>query len=259
MIVDSTFFLMCCKASRLLEPVDHPLHPFPCAVESPVKRPCVTRMPLPRNGDPDAVLPAIAPALAPAGTLVAHNAVGTALGPPAPRPLDGPLDHQVGKDRGLMAVARRQDAWHALAMACRPHMDLGTAAALTPTECVGVCATFVGARRLVMRPDDRAIHLVDIPVEVSTRVGLLWDSRKESRPDPRLAPAIQAARDGGPWAIRLRQIAPGGAGAEEPQETVEDAAVVSGGAACSWLWRGKQGLESFPWSMSQFMSMHSMQ
>src|SRR5204862_306690 len=96
MIVDRTFFITCCKASRLFEPVDHPLHPFPCAVESPGKRPCVTLIPLPRNGDPDAVLPAIVPDLATAVALVAHNAVGPALGPPAPRPPESPLCHQGG-------------------------------------------------------------------------------------------------------------------------------------------------------------------
>jgi hypothetical protein len=204
MIVDSTFFITCRKASRLFEPVDHPLHPFPCAVKSPGKRPCVTLIPLPRNGDPDTVLPALMPDRATAVALVAYNAVGTALGPPAPRPLDGPLGHQVGKDRGLMAVARRQDERHELAMAFRAHMDLGTEAALTPAKCCGVCATFVGACRMLMRPDDRAIHRVDIPVEVSACVGLLVDSRKEARPAPRLAPAIKAARDGSPWAIALR-------------------------------------------------------
>jgi len=242
MIVDSTFFITCCKASRLLEPVDHPLHPFPCAVENPVKRPCVTLIPLPRNGDPDAVLPAIVPDLATAVALVAHNAVGPALGPPAPRPLDSPLCHQVGKDRGLMAVPRGQDERHELAMAFSAHMDLGTEAALTPAECFGVCATFVGARCMLMRPDDRAIHIVDIPVEVSARVGLLLDRRKEARPDPRLAPAIKAARDGSPWAIALRQVAPRGASAEEPEDTIEDAAVVGGWAACFGLLRGKQRL-----------------
>jgi len=242
MIVDRTFFITCCKASRLFEPVDHPLHPFPCAVESPGKRPCVTLIPLPRNGDPDAVLPAIVPDLATAVALVAHNAVGPALGPPAPRPLDSPLCHQVGKDRGLMAVPRGQDERHELAMAFSAHMDLGTEAALTPAECFGVCATFVGARCRLMRPEDRAIHIVDLPVEVSARVGLLLDRRKEARPDPRLAPAIKAARDGSPWAIALRQVAPRGASAEEPEDTIEDAAVVGGWAACFGLLRGKQRL-----------------
>src|SRR3989441_3355519 len=124
MIVDSTFFITCCKASRLLEPVDHPLHPFPCAVENPVKRPCVTLIPLPRNGDPDAVLPAIVPDLATAVALVAHHTVGTALGPPAPRPLDSHLCHQVGEDRGLMAVPQGVDERHEHPTAFHALVDL---------------------------------------------------------------------------------------------------------------------------------------
>jgi hypothetical protein len=160
MIVDSTCFITCRKASRLFEPIVHPLHPFPCAGKSPGKRPCVTRIALARHGDPDAVLQARVPDRATAGALVAYHAVGTALGPPAPRPLDGPLCHHVGKDRGLMTVPRGQDERHELAMTFSPHMDLGTDAALTPAECFGVFAPFVGARRMLMRPDDRAIHLV---------------------------------------------------------------------------------------------------
>src|SRR2546426_11353587 len=132
MIVDSTFFITCCKASRLLEPVDHPLHPFPCAVENPVKRPCVTLIPLPRNGDPDAVLPAIVPDLATAVALVAHNAVGPALGPPAPRPLDSPLCHQVGKDRGLMAVHRGRGERAEVAMGFNRDMALATDSCVAP-------------------------------------------------------------------------------------------------------------------------------
>ena len=71
------------------------------------------------------------PDLVTAGALVAHKAMGTALGPPAPRPLDGPLGHQVGKDRGFMAVSRWQDERHELPMAFSAHMDLGTEAAVT--------------------------------------------------------------------------------------------------------------------------------
>src|SRR5207245_9108730 len=131
---------------------------------------------------------------------------------------------------------------HEPAMAYSSRTDLGTHAALTPAECFGVCATCVVALCMLMRPDQRRIYIVHIPVEGSPRVGLLLDRRKEARPDPRLAPAIKAARDGSPWAIALRQVAPRGASAEEPEDTIEDAAVVGGWAACFGLLRGKQRL-----------------
>jgi hypothetical protein len=95
---------------------------------------------------------------------------------------------------------------------------------------------------VLVRADDGAIHIVEIPVKVLCGVGVLLDRGKEARPDACLAPAIKTAGDGAPGAIPLRQITPGGAGTEEPEDTVEDTSVVSGGAAYFWLLRGKQRL-----------------
>ena len=226
----------------LLQPVDHALHPFSGAVDSAVKWPFLALVALPRDGDPDAVLPAILPDLSTAGALVAHGAVGTALGPPSPCSLDGPLGHQGGKDLGLMPVAGRQDKRHELAVAFRPHVDLRTEAALTPAERCGVCASFRGARRMLMRPDDGPIHVVGVPIELASAIRLLLDRSQEAGPEARLPLAIKTAGDGAPWAISLRQITPGSAGAEEPEDTVEDASVVGSWAPCFWFLRGKQGL-----------------
>src|SRR5712691_5526727 len=242
MIVGRTFLIPCGEAPVLLQPVDHPLHPFSGTVDSSVKWPFPALVALPRDGDPDAVLPAILPELSTAVALVAHDAMGTALGPPSPRSLDGPLGHEVGKDWGLMPVARRQDERHELAVAFRPHVDLRTEAALTPAKRCGVCASLCGARRMLMRPDDGPIHVVGVPIELACAIRLLLDGSQEAGPETRLPPAIKTACDGAPWAIPLRQITPGGPGAEEPEDTVEDASVVSGWAACFWLLRGKQGL-----------------
>ena len=153
MRVDRTLLIMCCQAPVLLHPVDHPLHPFSGAVDGPVTGAFPARVVFPRDGDPDAMPPAILPDRATTLALVAHDAVGTALGPPSPRPLDGPLGHQVGKDRGRMPVARRQDERHALAVACGTDVDGGTAAALTPAERCGVCASCGGRKvKKIVRP-----------------------------------------------------------------------------------------------------------
>ena len=89
---------------------------------------------------------------------------------------------------------------------------------------------------------DRAIDIVHRPIQLPRSIGLLLDGLKEPVPEPSLAPAIKAARHRTPRTIAFREIAPGGAGAEEPENAVEDAAVVSGWAASvRFLWR-KQGL-----------------
>ena len=210
MIVDSTFFITCRQAPRLLEPVDHPLYPFPCAVDSPVKRPFPARVVLPRDGNPDAVLPAIMPDLATAVPLVADDTAGTALWAPAPRPLDSPLVHQVGEERGLMPMPRRQDACHELAAAFSPDVDFRTEAALTPAEGFGICATGVCACRMLMRPDDGAIDVVGVPIELACTISLLLDGCQKTSPQTGLPPAIKPTGDGAPWAKPLWQITPGG-------------------------------------------------
>jgi hypothetical protein len=95
---------------------------------------------------------------------------------------------------------------------------------------------------MLVRTDDGAIHIVDSPVQVLCGVGLLLDRGKEASPDACLAPAVEAAGDGLPGAIPFGQVAPGSAGADDPEDAVEDAAVVSGWAAgVRFLWR-QQGL-----------------
>ena|SRR5437868_12074593 len=240
MIVGRTLLITGGQAPVLLQPVDQPFHPFSGAVDGPVKGALLARVALPRDGDPDTLLPARVPDRSTALALVAHDAVGTALGPSAPRPLDGSLSPQLGKDRGLMAMARRQDERHARAVAFGTDVDCGTEAAWTPAERCGVCVSCGCACRLLRRPDDRPIHVVGVPIELAGAIRLRLDGREATGPEARLPPAINTAGDGAPGARALWQITPGSAGAEAPQDTVEDASVVSGGAAYFWLWRGKQ-------------------
>src|SRR5262252_3628201 len=151
MIVDRTLLIPGGQASVLLQPVDQPFHPFSGAVDGPVKGALLALVALPRDGDADTMLPAIVPDRSTAIALVAHDAVGTALGPPAPHPLDGSLGHQMGKDRRLMAMARRQDERHELAVAFGTDVDFRTEAALTPAKRFGVCVSCVCACRMLMR------------------------------------------------------------------------------------------------------------
>jgi hypothetical protein len=96
------------------------------------------------------------------------------------------------------------------------------------------------ARSLLQEKKDLTpIHGVGVPIERAGAIRLLVDGRAETGPEARLPPALKTAGAGAPGARALWQIAPGGAGAEEPQDTVEEVSVVSGRAACVWLWRGE--------------------
>src|SRR5919198_6422097 len=187
MIVQRTFLISRREAPVLLQAVDHALHAFAGAVNGPIKGTCPALVALAWNGDADAMLPAIAPDLATAVALVAHEAVGAAFGSSPSRPLDGPLRHQKRKDRGFMPVARRQDERHELALAFRPHVDLGTEAPLTPAECFRIGIAGRGARRMLMCPDNGAIHIMGVPIELANPVGSLLHRRKEAGPHNILA------------------------------------------------------------------------
>ena len=146
MIVDCVLFIACCYTPILLHLGEHALDPFAGPVDGPVTGACPALVALPRDGGPDAVLPTRAPDRPAAGALVTHDAVGTAPRPPASCPLDGALGHALGKDRGFMPVARRQDERQELAVAFHPHMDLGTEAPLTPAEGFRIGIAGRGAR-----------------------------------------------------------------------------------------------------------------
>lgn len=137
-------------------------------------------------------------------------------------------------------------------------MDFGTEAALTAAERFGLRGAGVGPSRMLVRADDRAIDIVEIPVELLCGIGTRLDRGKEARPEARLAPAIQPAGDGAPGAIPLRQVTPGGAGTQEPEDSVEDASVIDSRAAGFGLLRRQERLESFPLAIGEFMSIHTM-
>ena len=244
------------QTAVLLQPVDHPLHAFAGAIDGPSKGTGPAFVGLPRDGDPDAVLSTKAPDRAAAVALVAHHPPGIPLMPSVSCPLHGPLGHQERKHRGLMAVARRQDERQKLAVPFRPHVDLRTEATLAAAERFGVCIAGEGACRMLMRPDDGPIDIVRVPIELARAIGLLLDGRQKTRPEARLAPAIHTAGDGAPGAIPLRQVTPGGAGTQQPEDAVEDAAMGDSWAAYFWLLRRKQGLSSFPLTLGEFMSVH---
>jgi len=77
------------------------------------------------------------------------------------------------------------------APAFRADMDFGAEAALTTAERFGLRAPGVGPSRMLVRPDNGAIHIMDSPVELSRVVTPLLDRCEEAGPDACLAPAIK--------------------------------------------------------------------
>src|SRR5204862_6654168 len=76
--------------------------------------------------------------------------------------------------------------------------------------------------RVLVRADHGAIDEVERPIEVAGRVLLLLDGGEEPVPNPRPLPPPEPAVHGGPGAIPLGQVAPGGSRLQLPEDAVEN-------------------------------------
>jgi hypothetical protein len=242
MIVHSALFITRSKTAIVFEPIDQPLHALPEPIEGTIKRASAAFILLPRDGDTDTVASQVLPNLPTTVCFVTHQTTRPAFGAPAPSPFHRSACHQGFEGHRFVPLPRGEDQRHQLAPAFRADMDFRTEAALTATERFGLGVPAVGPSRVLVCSDYRAIHIMDIPVQVRCGIRTLLDRGKEASPEASFLPAIKTARHGAPRTIPLWQITPGGAGADNPQDAVEDAAVVSGWATCMrFLW-GKQGL-----------------
>jgi hypothetical protein len=109
---------------------------------------------------------------------------------------------------------------------------------------------------MLMGADDRAIHTMEQPVESAVRIRLWLEGVKELFPDARPLPALEAAGHGGPRAIALGQIAPGGAGAQDPPEAIADRPMVMGWPPDLWCLGWEQWWQPLPRRRGQISSVH---
>src|SRR5690554_5753577 len=107
---------------------------------------------------------------------------------------------------------------------------------------------------MLVGTDDGPIDVMDFPVEVTVRIRILLDGGKETLPDAGFAPALKAAVDRGPRAVALGQVPPWRTGAQNPQDAVQDAAMVCRRSSCMGSLRRQQRLESCPLFIREFMS-----
>ena len=261
MIVDTPFLISGRHAPELLEAVDQAFHLIPQPIDRSVKR-STTLVLLVRDRHPDAASPQILANLPAAVPLVAHHAPWSQARSSAAHPLDRPLLHQVLKGARLVALAWREHKRQRLAVAFGPHMHLGAEPTLTPSQRFVVGVTSRCARRVLMRANDGPIDVVDLPIEPASGICLLLQGVQDALPEALLAPAIEAAGEGGPGTVPHGDIAPGSTGPIEPQETVDHATMVDVGFASLAAFGRPLGweerLQSLPLSISQVMSTHAL-
>jgi hypothetical protein len=107
---------------------------------------------------------------------------------------------------------------------------------------------------MLVRPNNRPIHEVHVPIEVARGIRLLLDGREDPIPDPGQAPAAEAAVHGGPPAIPLGQITPRGTRPELPQDPVQNPPMVLGRSPAGGLLRRQQRRQPGPVALGELMA-----
>ena len=108
-----------------------------------------------------------------------------------------------------------------------------------------------------MGANARAIDHRDRPIDlvVVGRFGL--DLGQDSLPDARRLSTPKAAVDGLPGAVPLRQIPPWCTRAQDPEDAIEDHAMILGRTTGCRALRWQQRLEAVPLLVGEFMSSHA--
>ena len=82
-----------------------------------------------------------------------------------------------------------------------------------------------GTSGILVRTDDSAVDEVDLPLNIVLLVRLFLHALEEFLPQPFFAPFVEAAENCLPRTVSLRQVAPGGTCAQDPQDAVDYLAV----------------------------------
>lgn len=137
-----------------------------------------------------------------------------------------------------MPLARAQDEAHQVLCVCRSQMDFGAEAPLASTPGFGFGPS--GRARCLLRgSNEGAIDVMNRPIHLAFGIRWLWHRLNETLPEAGFAPSIEATGHRAPGAITFGQVTPGSAGAQNPQDAVEDASMVQIGSAGSRFLRRK--------------------
>ena len=142
----------------------------------------------------------------------------------------------------LMACSQGQDQWLAHAVGAQVH--LGTESAATASQAFVLVRRSGRANRVLVGLNRCAVDEVLVPIQLAALLGQLLQLRPNTLPHASLAPAVKAVSNGAPGAIAPRQIAPRRPSTQDPEDAVENAAMVVGRSSSAWL--GHQWLQALP-------------
>lgn len=105
----------------------------------------------------------------------------------------------------------------------------------------------------LVRADHGAVDEVPTPVELSSEVSLSLELVEQAAPDSSECPAAKADVDAVPLTVAFRQVTPWCAGCEDPEDSVENSAVVVVGPPSGLLLR-QEGCKAVPLLVGQVMT-----
>ncbi len=148
-----------------------------------------------------------------------------------------------------MSSPRGQDQGHQLAAPFSPQVNCGADTAPAPASGCGLWGPCGAPSRVLVGADHRAIHLMEVPVELTIGVGWRLNCRQEPTPEASLLPAGEATGHGTPRALAFGQIPPGRPRAQHPENPIDHVAMIDGWTIGLRLWWGGQRWQLLPWRM----------
>src|SRR5262249_29090839 len=105
---------------------------------------------------------------------------------------------------------------------------------------------------------DGAIATPQVVIDETLVVQFVQQRGDKANPGAVSAPGVEAVPNGLPRPVTFGEVTPGGAGRQDPQDTVDDGAVVPGRpprlAVVGWV--GKQRRDPLPLPIRQFVAAH---
>src|SRR6185503_15295262 len=240
-VVCGALFIARCDAAELFQAVDQALDPIAKPVGGAIEMGLAALVALAGNDGPDATLPQTAPRRWAAVALVARRPErGIA---PRSRTCAKAICSWRSPPVKTAVIGRPWPSARRWILVENPPWDRPSASSgASPPDGAGPAS----AGGVLVSANDRGIDKVQIPVDFAPRVRLSLKGAEDAVPNPRPTPSVEAARHRSDRAVALRQIAPGGAGAVDPQHAAHHAAVIMIGSARAGLFRRQQRLKSLP-------------
>src|SRR4051794_37932424 len=185
------------------------------------------------------------------------------LGRPQARPPPADAPDRAAADQGAdllgvvnLATGQCEGDWLAVALAAQ--VDLGREAATRAAQRLvlgaGFAAGFARPGGMLVSAHDRAVQEVQLPADPPLGIGQGLQRLQHVLPYARPAPAVEPARHRAHPTIVPRQVAPGRTAVEDPENAVEDPAVVIIRPPGPRLLRRQQRFQTRPLRVAQFVT-----